>query len=163
MVKAMEDVNATLYLGGSFSSPDLEQRVTSLSSWNKVNALGFLSRTEVIEVYQSSKIGLVMLHPTPSYVEALPVKLLEYMSMGLAVVGSDFGMIKEIVEENNCGILVNPLKEEQIAKAISELLEDPKRIELLGRNGRDAALKFFNWEEEASKLTALYKELLNKA
>lgn len=159
MVQSLEHVDTTLQLGGRFATEDLKQTVSSYKEWKKVNPLGFLARPDVIETYLSSKIGLVVLHPTPSYVAALPVKLLEYMSMGLAVIGSDFGMIKDIVEEHSCGVLVNPLNPEDIAKAIQQLLDNDEEAKAMGERGRKAAIAHYNWEREAEKLVDLYRSI----
>lgn len=160
MVDSLAYLNTDLQLGGRFSSKELEQSVKSSSAWSKVNALGFLSRPQVIETYLSSKIGLVVLHPTPSYVAALPVKLLEYMSMGLAVVGSNFGMIKDIVEKHECGILVDPLQPKEIAQAVQRLLDDDDAAKAMGEHGRKAAIEHYNWDQEAIKLVSMYKEVM---
>ena len=45
------------------------------------------------EVLAASKIGLVTLLPTPSYVESLPIKLFEYMAAGMPVIASDFSRL----------------------------------------------------------------------
>lgn len=159
MIEAFGYLNTRLLLGGSFESNSLRQRATDLKGWANIDELGFLARHQVIAVYKSSKIGLVVLHPTPSYVEGLPVKLLEYMSMGLAVIGSNFGMIKQIVEEHQCGILVDPLNPKDIADAVDYLVQNQDVAREMAERGRLAAIEKYNWHVEAKKLLSVYQSL----
>ena len=161
MVKSMESTSIKLELGGSFESNELSQEVRSYSGWEKVNELGFLNRERVIQVYSKCKVGLVLLHPTPSYIDALPVKLLEYMAAGLAVIGSDFGLIKEIVEKHQCGVLVNPLDEVKAGEAIMSFIDNDDRAKKMAENGRRAVEEHYNWQVEKLKLIDLYKTLLD--
>jgi glycosyltransferase involved in cell wall biosynthesis len=94
---------------------------------------------------------------------AWPVKLFEYMAAGLPVVASNFPLWKEIVEGNRCGITVDPLDPKAIAQAIEYLLAHPEEARQMGENGRRAVEEKYNWEKEAEKLLALYKELVDSA
>lgn len=159
MVKALKGLNFKLVLGGRFESKELADETRSFEGWSNVDERGFIDRQTVRKVYAGSKVGLVVLHPTPSYIEALPVKLLEYMAAGLAVIGSDFGLIKSIVEEHKCGILVDPLNPIEIGEAITRLLTHDDLAKKMGENGRNAAHKYFSWHAEQGKLLNLYNQL----
>ncbi|WP_221566985.1 glycosyltransferase family 4 protein [Alkalihalobacillus sp. TS-13] len=160
MINAMEWVNqvspAELVLGGTFAQPALEDEVKQLSGWKHVDYRGFLSREEVKQTLAESQVGLVLLHPEPRFVVSLPIKMFEYMSAGLPVIASNFPLWKEIVEDNDCGICVDPLDEAKVSKAILELLEDPERCRRLGENGRRAVAEKYNWEKESERLLEIY-------
>jgi len=78
--------NACLNLAGDFDEPLLQETVSRIPGWQKVNKLGFLNRKEVKDVLEHSVAGIVTLHPTVNYVEAYPVKRFEYMSAGIPVI-----------------------------------------------------------------------------
>jgi glycosyltransferase involved in cell wall biosynthesis len=63
------------------------------------------------------------------------------------------------VEENDCGICVDPLDPLAIADGLRTLMKDPERMKKMGANGREAVEKEYNWDREADRLLALYREL----
>jgi len=148
-----------LKIGGVFADDEFENDLKSLVGWEKTDYLGWLDRLGVSSVLQSSLAGLVTLHPLPNYLDALPVKMFEYMAAGLPVIASDFPLWKEILEGNDCGLCVNPLNPNEIAEAIGYLINNPKVAEHMGYNGRRAVLEKYNWDLEESKLLDLYQSL----
>ncbi len=161
IVKAMLDTeNIKLILAGSFSEEEVEKEVKSYKEWEKVEELGFLNREGVLNVYKTSKAGLVTLHPLINYLDALPVKMFEYMAAGIPVISSDIPYWKNIIEENNCGLCVNPLAPKEIANAINYIISNPIEAEQMGQNGKDAILTKYNWKIEEQKLYKVYEELL---
>jgi len=161
MVKAMEFTEkARLNLGGFFSEKDTEEEVKNYDGWQKVNELGFLNRDGVSKVYSQSKAGLVTLRPIVNYLDALPVKMFEYMAVGLPVISSDIKLWKEIIDDAECGICVNPLEPKEIAKAIEYIISHPNEAELMGQNGKKAVHEKYNWGVEEKKLFEVYKELI---
>lgn len=160
MVKAMEFTSEIkLNLGGTFGEKDVELEVRTYDGFQKVNALGFLNRDEVADLYSCSKAGLVTLHPLLNYLEALPVKMFEYMAAGLPVISSDIPLWKEIIKDAECGICVNPLKPKEIAKAIEYMISHPEEAQKMGENGRKAVVEKYNWNMEEKKLFEVYEAL----
>ncbi|OES44940.1 glycosyltransferase family 4 protein [Domibacillus iocasae] len=153
-----EDIS--LLLAGKFAFNTEKEAVKSLDGWSKVKELGFLNREQVKDTYRKSKAGMVVLHPTLNYVDALPVKMFEYMAAGIPVIASNFPLWKSIIEETDSGVCVDPLKPKEIGHAINFLMENPKEAERMGKNGRIAVETKFNWESESQKLIDVYENLL---
>ena len=163
IVQALEYLDGvTLVLAGAFFSNKFEDEVKSLKAWKRVDFRGFVGRDEVNEILQTSVLGLVTLHPTPSYIESLPVKMFEYMSAGIPVIASDFEYWKIIVEGANCGICVNPLEPKSIASAIKEIIDNPVLAQSMAKNGKEAVLDKYNWTMEEKKLFEVYKGLIHE-
>lgn len=161
MVEALEmtETDIRLNLVGAFTEADTRERVTNLPGWRKVREWGEQGRDGVRDAMARSVAGLVTLHPTPNYVEALPIKMFEYMSAGVPVIASDFPLWRDIVEGSGCGICVDPLDPAQIARAIDEFAQDPVKTQLLGANGQKAVMEKYNWAIEERKLCAYYDNL----
>jgi glycosyltransferase involved in cell wall biosynthesis len=163
-VQAFEyiDSPARLNLGGRFSEHAVEAEVKNSSGWAKVNELGFLDRNGVRETLERSVAGLVTLHPIINYLDALPVKMFEYMAAGIPVIASNFPLWKEIVEGSSCGICVDPMNPKAIAEAIDFMVNNPEQAKLMGENGKRAVYEKYNWGIEKTKLFAFYKSILEK-
>ena len=122
-----------------------------------------VDRAGVQQVLGQARVGLVTLHPIINYLDALPIKLFEYMAAGIPVVASDFPLWRQIVQDADCGLCVDPLDPAAIAQAIRELLADEARAQVLGMNGRRAVEQHYQWSVEAAKLLTLYRQLAQAA
>lgn len=159
IVHALPETATKLNLAGPWSESDLRALVEAHPGWARVNDLGVLDRKGVAEVLAKSKIGLVTLFPTPNYVDALPIKLFEYMAAGMPVIASDFPVWREIVDDAGCGVLVDPQNPHDIATAINDLMADEEKMFAMGQAGKDAVVKKYSWAAEARKLVELYRQL----
>lgn len=151
---------ARLNLVGRFFEPALEAEVKTYPGWSRVNELGFLDRSGVRNVMSWSMAGLVTLHPVINYLDALAVKMFEYMSAGIPVIASNFPLWREIIEGNECGLCVDPLDPEAIAAAIDHLVKNPDLARRMGEQGHHAVLNKYNWSMEEKKLCKFYERLL---
>lgn len=159
-VMAMSKTNVELGLAGIFESDTLRDEVSSLDGWKNVNYKGFIDRNDIRKLLNSSIAGLVALHPTKNYLDSLPVKMFEYMSAGIPVIASNFPLWQSIIEDNQCGICVDPLNPDSIASAINWLIQHPIEAEEMGNNGRKAVENIYNWDIEKEKLFNFYKKLI---
>jgi glycosyltransferase involved in cell wall biosynthesis len=161
MVQAMALTRsgARLDLVGEFSELTTLQEVRRHEGWHRVRQCGVLDRSGVRDVLAHARAGLVTLHPAPNYVEALPIKMFEYMAAGVPVVASNFPLWMDIVEGAKCGVCVDPLDPAKIAEAIDQFVTQPEMGQEMGRNGRLAVLSRYNWAQEEQKLDQFYRRL----
>jgi len=160
LVRAMtftKDVR--LNLAGKFSGNNIEKITKSFSGWENVNELGFLSRQEVADVLERSKIGLVIFLPLPNHIDAQPNKMFEYMSAGIPIITSNFPLWRKIVEGNQCGLCVDPSNPKAIGEAIQYLINNSTQAQRMGENGRNAVECKYNWPLEEKKLLDFYERL----
>ena len=163
IVNAISKVNNTqvrLKLAGFFRFKKFEQEISKEQGWDRVDFLGWLDRQQVSELLSEVRAGLVLFHPEPNHIDAQPNKLFEYMSAGLPVIASDFPLWRELIDGAGCGLLVDPLKPEEIAKAIDWLLDHPDEAEAMGKRGQKAVMETYNWAIEEQKLLNIYKGLI---
>jgi glycosyltransferase involved in cell wall biosynthesis len=89
-----------------------------------------------------------------------PLKLLEAMAAGVAVVASDLPSIREIVSENEA-VLVKPGDPQSLVEGIMRVIKDRKlRAKLV--HGAWKRVQEFSWETRAKKIMTLIQEVLAK-
>lgn len=160
IVKSLEQLDdVKLNFAGNFSGVEFETKLKATDGWKQVKEHGFLDREQVKEIMARSFAGLVTFHALPNHVDAQPNKMFEYMSAGLPVICSNFPLWRSVIEDNHCGICVEPTDVEAVAQAILKLKNDNQLAKTLGENGRKAVLAKYNWQYEEQKLLAFYKEL----
>lgn len=163
MAMARVQSDTRLNLVGDISEPGLQAEMKNMPGWSKVNDFGVVDRAGVRDVYERSRAGLVTLHPIPNYLDALPIKMFEYMSAGIPVIASNFPQWRQIVLAADCGVCVDPLSPAAIAQAIDDIGHSPERARAMGLNGRRAVETRFNWKTEESKLIAFYEQVLSSS
>ncbi len=161
MVDALDellDIDVELHLLGRIPKGRMSEYIKDRKN---VISFGFLPLEEVFEHLASASVSFALFQPVPAYLYAAEntTKLFEYMACSLPVIVSNFKNLKRIVEESECGIAVDPTSPSEIAKAVRLLHDNPRLRAEMGSNGRKAALKKYNWEQEGKKLLAIYKSL----
>lgn len=97
----------------------------------------------------------------PSLKEGLGLSLMEAMAYGLAVVGSNIGGIKTLIQNGENGLLVEPADSDALSRAISELLQDTLKAKALGEKARIFIHKNFSLEGMILRTEEVYLECLN--
>jgi glycosyltransferase involved in cell wall biosynthesis len=94
----------------------------------------------------------------PSYVEGLPIALLEAMALGLPSVSTNVFAIPEALKHGETGLLVDAGDSQALADAIIELKRSDKLRRSLSQEGRNFVMTNFD-EREASRIAIqAYKE-----
>ncbi len=83
------------------------------------------------------------------------------MHEGVPVIASNFPFWKSIIEDNNCGICVDPESPEEIAGALKKIMTSPELAKSMGERGKVLVETKYNWEIEEGKLLNLYQTLLS--
>ncbi|MGJ7554240.1 glycosyltransferase family 4 protein [Variovorax sp. RB3P1] len=162
LVRALDLAKSDVRLNicGNFNDSVLKSAIKAQPGWRKFNEHGFVDRAGVRAVLGRSVAGLVTLHPIVNYLDALPVKMFEYMAAGIPPIASNFPLWREIIEGNDCGICVDPLDPKAIADAIDYFLENPDQARRMGANGVQAVKEKYNWALEEIKLFGYYEQIL---
>lgn len=160
MIQALEHADARLILAGPMESETLYASLRAMPAWNKVDYRGVLDRPGIRQALSEAELGLVLLHPIPNYLDALPVKMFEYMAAGVPVLASDFPLWREILESSGAGQCVNPLDTASIARAINSMLAAPAdQFERTRAACRSAIRTTYNWHNEEAKLINAYARI----
>ena len=97
---------------------DVESRIAQLFLGDRINLTGWASGDEVKEVILKSRALLM-----PSFVENLPVGIMESLALGRPVIATFAGGIPELVFQGKNGWLIPPGNKFALADAMAAALE----------------------------------------
>jgi len=92
-----------------------------------------------------------------------PLKIVESMSSGVAVVASDVPPVRELIEHRRNGWLVHPDRPAELARALRILLEEPGLVRSLGAAARQTIERKFTWEQSTAALRRVVREVYAEA
>ncbi|MGH8298549.1 MAG: glycosyltransferase family 4 protein [Steroidobacteraceae bacterium] len=93
----------------------------------------------------------------PSYVEGMPMALLEAMSFELPVISTPVGGVPEIITHEVDGLLVPPGDIAALAAAIARFMSEPRLRERLGRAARATIATRFSLDSSVESLLGIYR------
>jgi len=125
--------------GAGEESSSLKKIAEESGIINQVKFKGFLHKEEI--PYFLSELSAFV---QPSLDEALPLVILEAMSLGIPVIATEVGGIPDVVSDGVSGILVEPKNPVALADAIQKLIKNPDLAEKMGREGRRIFLEKFS-------------------
>ena len=105
-------------------------------------------------------VGMAVLQDSPNFIESYPTKLFEYMLLKLPIITSNFPLYAEIIQESQCGILVDPSSENEVSNAILKIMNNIEESKKMGERGFYSANDKYNWESEYNKLLSFYDQVL---
>jgi glycosyltransferase involved in cell wall biosynthesis len=172
LINAMTILNANGYsdvqleMVGPVFPPGLYERlvkmIADLSLEEKISLTPhWVSRDKVWRSLAQADIGLAILDADTAASGSLPTKLFEYMRAGIPIVASAHQRWQPVLA--GCALQVDPVRPEEIAKAIETLHDRPELRKKLGEKGRRAVGQRYNWEKEAGRLLDFYQRLLSEA
>ena len=122
----------------------------------KANLLGRFPNAQLPEIINCYPVFVL-----PSYYEGNPKVLLEAMACECAVVGTSVRGIREIIKNNENGLLCET-DADSIKQAITTLMQDKHLRNKLGRNAREFIIENLSLYKTVEKELSLYKSLMNK-
>ncbi|MEO6587717.1 MAG: glycosyltransferase family 4 protein [Pyrinomonadaceae bacterium] len=80
----------------------------------------------------------------PSFVEGLPIALLEAMALGIPSISTNVNAVPEAVINEKTGLLIEAGSSEQLAEAIKKLKSDANLRNEISKTGKDFVMKNFD-------------------
>lgn len=144
-----------LHIGGNGKIQNLRKMINQYGLNDMVIYEGFVSGAEKINLLLSSDVFIL-----PSYIEGLPISILEAMSYGKPILSTPVGGIPEVVENNVNGILFQPGDKEAITEAIKLMINNVSMKNAMGENSYERVKKYFPDRVQVN-LSRIYEKLLN--
>jgi glycosyltransferase involved in cell wall biosynthesis len=144
LLKALNGLSYALTIIGSGEQKELLNNFTIENAVN-VNFLGNIPNHDLPEILNKHELFIL-----PSLYENMPKTLLEAMSCGMPVIGTNVKGINEVIEHGKNGILCDT-DSNSIRNAIISLMGDEALKEKLGENARRTIVENYSLDVLAKK------------
>jgi glycosyltransferase involved in cell wall biosynthesis len=132
--------------------------VNKLEKYNNFKWLGALEYPNKVREYLSE----IDIYALISGLDMSPLTLLESQLMKKPVIATNVGGIPELMIDKKTGFLIEKGNASQLIEKIVELLDDPKKIEEMGIEGRKFVEENFSWKIITKKFVNDLKKILEK-
>lgn len=149
--------NNWLYLiaGTGPGTEYLKQMITKADHLkDKVHFLGHIAESDLIDYYNLCDVFILMSREEkkiPS-VEGFGLVFLEAAACGKPSLGGNSGGIPEAIIEGETGWLADPNNSTAISQKITEILDHPAKIEIMGLNAFRRVQSDLNWQNVTKKI-----------
>lgn len=134
---------------------ELELQARTIGIADRVSFLGF--RPDACNLAAAFDIAVLT-----SDREGMPLSLLEYMALGLAIVATAVGGVPDVVMDEREALLVGPGDAADVASALSRLLDAPDERAGLGRAAAMRQAAEYDLDATVRQVELLYGELLDR-
>jgi glycosyltransferase involved in cell wall biosynthesis len=141
-VKKIKQLNWVLFIvGDGPQKENLMEQTKKMGIDDKVIFFGQLERSVLLGILKVADIVV-----NPSYTEGLPTVIVEAAKCGKAIVATDVGGTKEIIEDGKSGVLINPKDSLMLSEKLEMLINDSSLRKKLGETAKKNTKNKFDWE-----------------
>jgi glycosyltransferase involved in cell wall biosynthesis len=115
---------------------------------SRIHFAGFVSDEDLLQLYNACEFFIF-----PSYYEGFGLPSLEAMACGRAVASSNTSAMPEVID--GAGILFDPYDDDQMMRAMVDLIVDAELRTRMERLGQKRA-SYFTWHKTAQQTLAIY-------
>ena len=133
----------------------LERIADRLGLQQSVTFVGRLGEQKTLE--EIARAGMLVL---PSFMEGLPIVLMEAMALGVPVVSSRVAGVPELVRDGVNGLLFTPAQWDELGQCMTRLFEDPALGRRLAEEARATVEAEFDSDASARQLEEEFTRLL---
>jgi len=149
-------------IGDGAERSRLEAQVRARGLQHLVEVRGRVAEQELRRAYAAASVlVLPAIVDARGDTEGLGVVLLEAMSYGVPVIGSDLGGITDIVVDGQTGLLVPPQDSAALAAALERLATDRDLARRLGEAGAGHVRRHFSWPAIIAQWEECYLAVLD--
>lgn len=124
---------------------------------------GRIDYQTAIKLSQLASVLIATYDPAiPNHRYSSPNKVFEAMMLAKPIIVAKDTNMDTIIQDGNCGIVVNYGNENDLETALARLANEPKLINELGANARKAYEGKFSWRIMAERLINLYRNVVGE-
>lgn len=140
-------------------------RIKTLAQSRNLANVRFLDqqpREKIPAFISASDVCLVLLKKTDVFKTVIPTKMLEFMSCARPVILGVEGQARQIVEEAEAGLAIEPENAEALVRAIQRLAGNRELGMALGQKGREHILRHFSRGRTSEKYIQVLQGMVKK-
>jgi glycosyltransferase involved in cell wall biosynthesis len=137
---------------------DFERNAREAGLADRVHVTGLVPQHEVPRWLREASVAVAP-YPRIEGFYFSPLKIYEFLSMGLPVVAADTGEIPSLLGDGERGLLYEPGQPRELARALAQLLADAPRAQRMGRRGRRWVLDHATWSRRVDAILDGVREL----
>lgn len=156
-----KEININLLLIGDFIDKEKsfwQQELKNTDLGYRLQITGIKTRQETL-----AYLPYIDIFAIPSLTDGCPNTLLEAMSAGCAIVGSNADAIGEIIEDGVSGLLVNPASTEELVTALRYLADKPELRKELGAAAKTKVQTQLAPAIELDNWLSIYQRVFDKS
>ncbi|MBM4327394.1 MAG: glycosyltransferase family 4 protein [Deltaproteobacteria bacterium] len=149
--------------GSGPRGPSLKLLCRQLGLGDCISFPGYVTHDRVSELFAASDVFVMpsVVHKSGDR-DGIPNVLVEAFAHGVPVVATDVSGIKEIVINEETGLLIPERDPEAVAEAIRAMIRDREKALEMAEKGKALVLKQFNPEQNGRQLFDLFLQAANK-
>lgn len=136
-------------IGDGYASGRIKEMIKTQGLDKYVLWVGWVDHTDLFGYVKCCNVGIIPHFVTEHVKTTIPNKIFDYMGCGIPVISSDAAPMKQLLENEQCGITFRSGDADDMAKAIKTIHDS--RFDY-GNNGKNAVRKRYNWHEDEKKL-----------
>lgn len=155
--------NFLLVLVGTGSNySDLVKLSNSLNIENYISFEGWQPNEKLSSYIKASNLCLIPHLKTVHTDNTIPHKLFQYMIFEKPVIATNCNPIERIINETGAGLIFKSNNENDLAKKVIWLYNQPDLQIQMGSKGKEAVIKKYNWNATSQKLISLYAKFAKR-
>ena len=127
----------------------------------RIKNIGKIKIEEVFKLMSHSSIGVLLNEKVFDYDNAVPNKLFEYISLGLPIIASNFGVWRDVIEKYHIGEVCDPNNLEEIDNGIKKIFNNYDYYIDNYLKSHELIKKEFLWNYKKNRLINLYNSMFN--
>lgn len=144
-----------LIVGDGLHYPELKEQVKRLGLQSRVKMVGHQDYPE--KWLQASDLFVL-----PTFTEGVSQSVMQAMAVGLPIITTPVGSTTDILEEGVTGILIPPGEPEAIVRAITDLIDNKSKREMLGNNAHAFAQAHCGIESMTDVMEHIFYSVANR-
>jgi glycosyltransferase involved in cell wall biosynthesis len=124
-----------------------------------IQVTGEFSPADLPGLYKRIDISVQLSRRTDWFKDITPTKFFETLANGVPVITSEIGDLKEIVDEYDCGVVVDETDLDSIFFGIKKLVDSSELRREMAENGWRAVQERYNWDLMDKKLIDVYQKI----